>query len=119
LGKKGEFKIEEIIRDFKKYTAVRICRAIEQNDVESRREWMLGIFRSAAEESNKHQKYKFWQNEYHPIELTSNTVIDQKLDYIHENPVKDQIVENPEDYLYSSARDYAGLKGLLAIEFAD
>ena len=40
----------------------------------------------------------------------------QKLDYIHDNPVKAKIVVNKEDYLYSSAIDYAGGKGLLNIE---
>jgi putative transposase len=119
VGTKGESKIEDIIRDFKKYTAVHLCRAIEENARESRKFWMLGIFKSAAADSDKHKKYKFWQNEYHPVELFSNAVIDQKVDYIHENPVKELLVEKPEDYLYSSARNYAGLKGLLESEFAD
>ena len=41
----------------------------------------------------------------------------QKLDYIHENPVRAEIVANPVDYLYNSARDYAGEKGLVDIDF--
>jgi putative transposase len=119
VGRSKEEKIEEIIRDFKKYTSGQICTAIEKNNVESRKAWMLDIFRSAARKSKKHTKYKFWQNEYHPIELSDNKMMDQKLDYIHENPVKEGIVEKPEDYLYSSARDYAGIKGLLEITFMD
>jgi putative transposase len=119
VGRKDEYKMEEIIRDFKKYTSVHICRAIENNNLESRRSWMLTIFSKAADESKKHNKFKFWQNEYHPVELFSNEMIDQKLDYIHENPVKEGIVEKPEDYLYSSARNYYGLKGLIDVEFMD
>jgi putative transposase len=119
VGTKGEFKIEDIIRDFKKYTSVHICRAIEENSFESRKHWMLNIFGTAADESSKHRKYKFWQNEYHPVELFSNSVIDQKVNYIHENPVKEFIVDKAEDYLYSSARNYVGFKGLLEVEFAD
>ena len=117
IGRKGENNIEEIVRDFKKYTSVQVCRAIESNTLESRREWMLNIFRLSASESNKHIKYKFWQSEFHPIELFYNEMMDQKLEYIHENPVKEGIVENAEEYLYSSARDYSGKKGLLDIEF--
>ena len=64
-------------------------------------------------------KYKFWQNEYHPVELFSNDTMDQKLAYIHDNPVKDGIVEQAEDYIYSSARDYSGRKGLLEVTFMD
>ena len=119
VGVNGDGKIQDVIRDFKKYTSVQICRAIEGSETESRKEWMLAIFRSAAETSSKHQKYKFWQDDYHPIELTSNVVIDQKINYIHDNPVKDQIVDDAEAYVYSSARDYAGMKGLLGVEFVD
>jgi putative transposase len=46
-------------------------------------------------------------------------MMDSKLDYIHENPVKEGVVEKPEDYIYSSARDYAGIRGLLEITFMD
>ena len=69
--------------------------------------------------SSKHQKYKFWENEYHPVELFSSAVIDQKLDYIHNNPVKEGFVDKPEEYVYSSARDYCGVKGLLEVAFMD
>lgn len=105
------------MRDFKKFTSVQICRSIEGNMLESRKSWMLNVFKSAASDSAKHEKYKFWQNEYHPIELNDNTMMDQKLEYVHDNPVKEGIVVKPEDYMYSSARDYAGIKGLLDIDF--
>ena len=57
--------------------------------------------------------YQFWRHDNHPIELWSNKVIQQKIDYIHNNPVKAGIVFRPEDYKYSSACDYAGIEGLL------
>ncbi|MFC6999018.1 hypothetical protein [Rufibacter roseus] len=47
--------------------------------------------------------------------MLCNTFIDQKLQYIHQNPMKDGWVEEPEHYLYSSARDYAGLRGLVPV----
>lgn len=50
-----------------------------------------------------------------PIELYSNEVISQKLDYIHQNPVIEGYVERAEDYLYSSAKDYTGEKGLINV----
>ena len=50
---------------------------------------------------------------------TRNFLMDQKLAYIHNNPVEAGIVDEPESYLYSSARDYAGRKGLLDIEFIE
>lgn len=69
LGRKGENKIEDIMRDFKKFTSVHVCRAIEKNGMESHRSWMLNVFRAAAAVSRKHDRYKFWQNEYHPVEI--------------------------------------------------
>ena len=117
VGRNSKQKIEEIIRDFKKYTAVVLCKAIESNPQESRREWLLWMFRKLAEKSKKHQKYCFWQNEYHPVELSSNHLMEQKLDYIHNNPVEAGFVSDPEYYIYSRAIDYAGGKGLIEVEF--
>ena len=57
--------------------------------------------------------FQFWRHDNKPIELWSNEVIQQKIDYIHNNPVEEGIVFRPEDYKYSSAPDYAGEKGLL------
>ena len=58
---------------------------------------------------------KFWQRGNHPIEIWTNKVIYQKLDYIHENPVVEGLVYSPEQYVYSSAIDYADEKGLLEV----
>lgn len=48
-----------------------------------------------------------------PIELWSNEVIQQKINYIHNNPVVEGVVFRSEDYKYSSALDYVGEKGVL------
>ena len=120
VGREGKVNIEDIVRDFKKFTSVQICRSIEENPKESRKKWMLELFKKAAQESNKHQKYKFWQNQYHPIELNTNQMMQQKLDYIHDNPVEAGIVDKAEAYLYSSARDYyTNEKGLLDVKFIE
>lgn len=106
------------IRDFKKYTSKKCIQTI-QIENESRREWMLKLFRSAGKMNSNNSTYQFWRQDNKPIELFSNEVFDQKLRYIHMNPVESGIVENPEEYIYSSARDYAGIKGLLDIEFLE
>ena len=117
VGRNKECKIEAIVRDFKKFTSVQLCRNLEENKAESRQEWMLAYFKQAATESKKHIKYMFWQNEYHSIELRTNARLKQRLNYIHNNPVEAGIVEKPEDYIYSSAKDYyLNELGLLEIE---
>ena len=49
------------------------------------------------------------------MELFDEKILYQKLDYIHYNPVVAGLVESPEYYLYSSARNYYGFQGLLDI----
>ena len=104
------------LRDFKKFTSSRIIDAIEQNKEESRRNWMLWIFKKAGEKNSRNKDYQFWQQENHPVQLSTIPFTLEKLNYIHNNPVKAGIVEKPEDYLLSSARDYFGMKGLISIE---
>ena len=102
------FALSDIIRDFKKYTSKKIIHIIQEYP-ESRREWMLDSFKQACKSLKRNQQYKVWQDGYHAEIAYSNRFIKQKMDYIHNNPVVDRIVESPEDYLFSSARNYAGL----------
>lgn len=106
-------RISDFLRDFKKYTSKRLAEAIEENP-ESRREWLLDKFAFEARRTGRAEKYKIWKDDNHPIDLSDIDVM-EKLAYIHDNPVRAGIVENPEDYLYSSARDYACKKGLVKI----
>lgn len=101
-------KLPDILRDFKKFTSKAVLRAIAENDRESRKEWLLNQFKT--KDGNR-----FWRADNKPIELWSNEVIDQKLNYIHQNPVEEGLVFRAEDYVYSSATDYAGNNGLLDI----
>ncbi|WP_026463867.1 REP-associated tyrosine transposase [Adhaeribacter aquaticus] len=119
LGTAGQHPLPDIVRDFKKYTSVALIRTIAENPQESRKDWMLEIFRTAAENSSKHQKYQFWQNQYHPIELSDNDKQQRCLNYIHNNPVVAGLVSEATHYVYSSAIDYAGGKGLLGIKFME
>lgn len=108
----------DVLRDLKKYTSKQIIAEIENKNLpESRRGWMLWLFRQAGEANSKNTNYQFWQQENHPVELFSKKFIDQKLNYIHENPVKAGLVDQPWEYRYSSARDYMNnQKGLLDME---
>jgi putative transposase len=110
-------KMEDIIRDIKRHTSKTIIKAIINNPQESRKEWMLWMFGRAGKQNPNNETYQFWQQNYHPIELWSNEVLDEKLDYIHNNPVVAGFVEEPWDYWYSSARDYNGKKGLIDLQF--
>jgi putative transposase len=101
---KEGYKLSAVLRDMKKFTSKEILKTI-QTEPESREKWLLLEMLSAGKANSKKQTYQLWRNDNHPIELTSNAVIDQKVEYIHNNPVKAGIVVNPEDYVYSSASE--------------
>lgn len=90
-----------------------MVKAIIDNPKESRKSWLLEQFKKAGLKSSNVKKYQFWRHDNKPIELWSNKVIFEKLNYIHYNPVEEGLVVNPADYLYSSARDYSGTQGLI------
>ncbi len=107
--------LSDILRDFKKYTAVQLIKAIKENTQESRKNWMLWIFKTAGSKNSNNKNYQFWRQDNHTKELDTSYLLKQKLDYIHNNPVESGIVVNCFDYLYSSARNYSEQNGLLAV----
>ena len=117
LAKSQNDNLSDIIRDFKRHTSKKIIEIIEKEN-ESRREWLLMIFRYAAKGHKRNNEYQVWTHENHAEEIYSNEFIEQKIDYIHNNPVRSRIVTKPEDYLYSSARNYAEMENILEIAIA-
>ncbi len=110
----GEPTLSEIIRDFKKFTNKEIIKQIIEQP-ESRREWILNRFEYAGRDLKRIKNYKFWQDGNHAEQIFSKDFFYQKLQYIHNNPVADMIVQKPEDYLFSSARNYAELDYLIEV----
>ena len=85
-------KLEHIVRDLKKYTSKQIIRAIQENTQESRREWMLNIFSYAGKTNTNNTGFQFWKQDYHLIELNTVAKTQQRLNYLHENPVRSGLV---------------------------
>ena len=103
------------MRALKTYTSNQIQNQIAKNPVESRKEYLLKIFRACAMNSSNVKHGQFWQQNSKPIEIWTDKVINQKIEYIHMNPVAAGFVDQPEDWLYSSARNFAGRKGKLCL----
>jgi putative transposase len=101
--------LSDTIRDFKKYTSTQIVRAIAENRTESRKRWLLWLLK-------KEDGICFWEEGYHGEVIYTREFFESKLRYIHLNPVRANIVEKEEEYLYSSCADYYGIrKGLLTL----
>jgi putative transposase len=111
------YKLSGILRDMKKHITKQILSMLKEES-DSRKEWILKEMRAAGERNSKEQKYQLWRNDNHPIQLLKSKTIEQKLNYIHANPVKEGIVSKPEDYIYCSAQDYIGLEGRINIELS-
>jgi hypothetical protein len=110
-------KLSEWVRDFKKFTSKKLLNLVIENPQEIRREWLKMIFAYHGNSNKRSGDMRFWTFENHAVELFRHEMIESRLNYIHENPVRSGIVEKPEDYLYSSARNYSGLNGLIEVDY--
>jgi len=109
-------KLPDVVRDFKKYTSKQIIKAIETNNSESRKEWMLNLFGYAGRNNHNYKEMQFWKQDYHPVILDTSEKHEQRLRYLHENPVRSGIVWEAWHYKYSSAIDfYKGERGMLKL----
>jgi len=96
---------------FKSYSAKRIIDHLEKHQAAGILE-LLALFKRPHKTEST---YQVWEEGNHPQLIESEEMMRQKLDYIHQNPVKRGYVDLPEHWRYSSARDYAGQKGLIDI----
>lgn len=102
--------LSNILRDLKSFSAKQFIQLIQDHPQESRKEWLLYMFRYFANVSKHHSEYKVWQPNNHPISLFSGHVFQQKVDYIHNNPVVAGLVNEPQNYMYSSANPLCAIK---------
>ena len=112
----AENNLSDVIRDFKKFTSKEILKLVNENTQESRKEWLLMIFKYHAKFNKRVEKFQFWTHENHAVELTSNEMIESRINYIHQNPVRAGYVEQEHEFIYSSAKNFAGLINLMEID---
>lgn len=109
-----------VLKNIKSFTAVKLIDAIVNNLKESRREYMLDLFEAEGKKSSSNFRFKVWQHENHPVMLDSDSMFNQKINYLHNNPVTAGFVSEPFYWRYSSAVDYMtkekGLLDLIILE---
>lgn len=110
--------LSAIHRDFKSFTSNQIIKSIQENKQESRKDWMLSIFRRCGKANSRNKEFQFWRQDNQPKECFTTSFTMQKINYIHQNPVVAGLVNRAEDYRLSSAINYAsGRKdGLLEVD---
>ena len=99
----SEHEPADVVREFKRATANLILRQYEAEGNQA-----ALVFCAAAVKSRQKQEHAVWVDEYQAKNVFSPTFLRQKLDYIHDNPTQPHwnLVERPEDYVWSSARFY-------------
>lgn len=104
------------ISSFKSYSARRILDALEDHKL-----WThLNVFKEAKCKFKKDRTHEFWTEGFHPKQIISSKMMEQKINYIHQNPVKTGLVANEHDWLHSSFNDYYGnSRGLVNIRLFD
>jgi putative transposase len=113
-------ELGSIWRNSKSFTAMKLIDAIINNPIESRKEQLLHTFEEAARKSSSNTRFKFWEHENHPVLLESTEMYNERLNYLHWNPVKAGFVAEPWHWLFSSALNYfTDQKGLLDIVVLD
>ena len=108
--------LSSLVRDFKKITSKELLKWSLESKKESRRDWLNVVFSYHAKFSANHREFKLWQRSNCPQELIYPKFTIQKIDYIHKNPVIAGYVKKPEDYIYSSASNYAGQESIIDVK---
>jgi len=108
-------KLSDIIKEFKSYTAREIIRLAGEED----KSWLVNQLQFHKHDNKTDSRHQVWQEGFHPKQIYSEEVLRQKVEYLHFNPVRAGLVEKAEDWLYSSARNYAGMPGVLEIDFLE
>jgi putative transposase len=96
-------EVARTIADLKKFTAHEILRQLEIDG----RDWLLNQLRFYRAKHKWASEHQVWQEGVHPQSILSDKIMFQKLEYLHNNPVKRGLVAAPEDWRYSSAHEWA------------
>ena len=108
----GAENLPELFQRFKSYTARQAIDTLTKmkHPAAERMRWV--------KKSHKREtKSQFWQEGHRPRALECKEEMQRAVDYVHMNPVKRGYVDLPEQWRYSSARDYAGTPGLVEVDF--
>ena len=103
------------IGNFKSFTARCIIDLLQKNSSN----YILNQFEFYKLKHKTKQEYQVWQEGFHPQVILNEEMFIQKLDYIHNNPVKRGYIDDPVHWRYSSYRNYMGQPGLLEVELID
>jgi len=104
--------IRKSMQKFKAFTAYELLKLLQKQNATT----LLKQFAFHKKAHKIKSTYQIWEEGFHPKLIISEKMMLEKINYIHQNPVKRGYIEEAEHWRYSSARDYQGIKGLLEVE---
>lgn len=104
-------QLDRDLARFKSFTAKRLIAFLDEHKINTILE-QLAFYKKAHKGD---RTFQFWQEGVHPEWIQNEEMMKQKIDYIHYNPVKRGYVDDAVHWRYSSARDYAGVSGLMDV----
>lgn len=108
-----DHNLSSILRDFKRFTSRKISRELN----ESNNQRLVNYFAATAVSVGKGNEYKIWKSGSHPEMIYSEKFFMQKLNYIHDNPVRKGFIDRPDHWKFSSARNYSeGDQSILTVD---
>ena len=107
--------LEDIVRDMKGHNSSQLKKLIKEHPQESRREWIVWICERAGKNNSNNIDSQFWQQHNQPIEILNDKMFAEIVFYIHQNPVVSGFVYEAEQWVYSSAKDYAKNNGIIKL----
>ena len=106
-------ELSKVMQSIKRHTAKTIIQQLENDQ----RMWTLDLLSFYKKRHKTESEHQLWQEGFHPQQILSDETLNQKVDYIHFNPVRRGLVSEPEHWVYSSAGDYIlDRRGLIEIQ---
>ncbi len=104
-------KLGQRVGESKSFTALSILKAMKEKEYKT----LLQELTYYKLRHKTDQEHQFWQEGSHPQVMESDDVLWQKIEYIHNNPLRRSYVDDPVHWRYSSARAYAGMRTLIDV----
>jgi putative transposase len=105
-SREGE-NVKSFMQNLLRKSSIRIVTHLKENleqnidVIKSQR-----ILKSFRDHANKPSQHAVWKEKSRGVPIYTDRVMKIKLDYIHNNPLRAGLVKEPQDYLYSSFRNY-------------
>jgi hypothetical protein len=104
-------ELPDVMQSFKSYTAKQIIALLKQRGAVT----LLKQLRFHKLKHKTESEYQVWQEGSKPKQIQNDEMMWQKLDYIHQNPMKRGFVDDPTHWRWSSTRNYARQTGLIEV----